>query len=65
MHTRTPTDTLIAAMEEAEKATECLVIMTSNDGEIIWLSSNKSKMVKLGMLELVKQLIVAEIRDER
>jgi len=36
---RTPTETLVAAMEEAEKAIECLVIMTNSDGEILTIGS--------------------------
>lgn len=63
--TRTPTETLIAAMEEAEKATECLAIMSTDDGEIIWLSTNDSKAMKLGLLEVVRQCIIADIKAER
>jgi hypothetical protein len=62
---RSPTDTLIAAMEEAEKAQECMVIMTSSDGDIVWLCSSDKLTVKLGLVETVKQCIVGDIKAER
>ena len=61
---RSPTDTLVAAMEEAEKAAECLVIMTTTDGDIIYLCSTDAKSTKFGLLEMTKQCIVADMRTE-
>lgn len=58
---RTPTDTLIAAMEEAETAEECLVIMTSTDGSIITLGSTDKVSVKLGLLEMAKAICYADV----
>ena len=61
---RTPTETLIAAMEEAEAATECLVIMTQSDGSILTLCSSEQRVVKLGLLETAKQWTVADMVSE-
>lgn len=58
---RTPTETIVAAMEEAETAKECLVIMTSEDGSIITLGSTSVLSTRLGLLEMAKTLILKDI----
>lgn len=64
MTVRSPTDTLIAAMEEAGNAKECMVIMTSEDGDIIWLCSSDKYTIKLGLIETAKQCIVNDIKRD-
>jgi hypothetical protein len=56
---RSPTDTLIAAMEEAETAMVCLVIMTDKDGSIIMLPSTSVLSTQLGLLEMEKAVILS------
>jgi hypothetical protein len=58
---RTPTETIVAAMEEAETAKECLVIMTSEDGSIITLGSTSILSTRLGLLEMAKAMIIRDI----
>jgi hypothetical protein len=58
---RTPTDTIIAAMEEAGTAQECLIILTDKDGSIITLGSTSVRSTRLGLLEMAKALILADI----
>jgi hypothetical protein len=61
---RTPTDTLIAAMEEAGEAVQCLVIITTADGHILTLGSTDQRVIRLGMLEAAKQWLVADMMAE-
>jgi len=58
---RTPTETIVKAMEEAETAKECLVIMTSADGSIITLGSTSVLSTRLGLLEMAKACILSDI----
>jgi hypothetical protein len=58
---RTPTETIVAAMEEAETAKECLVIMTDKDGSIITLGSTSVLSTRLGLLEMAKTLILSDV----
>ena len=58
---RSPTDTLIAAMEEAEMATVCLVIMTDKDDSIIMLPSTSVLSTQLGLLEMEKAVILSDM----
>ena len=61
---RTPTDTLIAAMEDAGEAVQCLVILTTTDGHILTLGSTNQRVIRLGMLEAAKQWLVADMMAE-
>lgn len=54
---RTPSETLMAAMEEVETAQDCMIIIVHKDGDIAWYSSTDSIHRKLGMTEFVKQAI--------
>jgi hypothetical protein len=47
---RSVTETLVAAMEEAGPAKECIVVMTTEDGNLIWLCTDDSRTVKIGLL---------------
>jgi hypothetical protein len=67
---RSPTDTIVAAMEEAETATACLIILTQSDGQIVTLGSSDRRVVRLGLLETAKQWLIADMlrdsmRDEK
>lgn len=61
---RTPSQTLIAALEEfgADEPAECLVIFTTQGGDICTMSSTDLIAVKLGMLEMVKTIVMEDIR---
>jgi hypothetical protein len=55
------TETLIKAMEEAEPAEECLIIMTSREGEIMTLCSSTRLSTKLGMIEMARAIVYADV----
>lgn len=61
---RTPTDTLIAAMEQAGEAKECLIILTTEDGHILTLGSTEQRVLRLGLLEAAKQWMIADMVAE-
>lgn len=63
--TRTPTDTLMTAMEEFGRAEplDCMIIWTDQSGDICWSSTTDSRVTRLGMIEMVKTLIVKGIED--
>ena len=63
MNVRSATETLMAAAEtfgESEPK-ECIIIWTDEGGDICWSSSTDSQTAKLGMLEMVKQIIIHRI----
>jgi hypothetical protein len=62
MAKRSVTETLIKAMEEADTAQECIVVMTTSEGDMIWLASNDAISVKIGLLESAKCWIVSEMK---
>jgi hypothetical protein len=61
---RTPSETLMAALEEVENAQDCLIIIVGKDGDMLWHTSTDRDHAKLGMLEFVKQAIVARVFKE-
>lgn len=63
--TRTPTDTLMSAMEEfgCAEPLDCMIIWTDQSGDICWSSTTDSRVIRLGMIEMVKTLIVKGIED--
>lgn len=58
---RTPTETIVAAMEEAGTAKECLVIMIAEDDAIITLGSTSVISTRLGLLEMAKAIILSDM----
>ena len=58
---RTPTETLVKAMEEVGEAIECLVIMTDASGDIITLGSTSVLSTRLGLLEMAKACILTDV----
>jgi hypothetical protein len=61
MAKRTPTETLVKAMEEVGDAVECLVIMTDAGGDILTMASTDVLSTRLGLLEMAKTLTVKDI----
>lgn len=53
---RTPTDTLMRALEEfgVDEPTECIVIFQTQGGDICTISSTDTVSTKVGMLETAK-----------
>ena len=62
--TRTPTETLIVAMEEADGTRDCLIIMTHEDGSILTIASSPSRIVRLGLIETAKAWMLADMAVE-
>ena len=62
---RTPTETLVKAMDEVGDAVECLVILTEAGGDIITLGSTSVLSTRLGMLEMAKTLILKDVITRR
>lgn len=54
--TRTPTDTLVSAMESfgEDEPKNVIVVFTSKAGDLLWLSSTSTTSEKVGMLETAK-----------
>ena len=61
MAKRSPTETLVKAMEEVGEAVECLIIMTDSNGDIITLGSTDVLSTRLGLLEMAKALTLKDI----
>jgi len=61
MAKRSPTETLVKAMEEVGAAVECLIIMTDSNGDIITLGSTDVLSTRLGLLEMTKSLMLKDI----
>ena len=61
MAERSPTETLVKAMEEVGEAVECLIIMTDSNGDIITLGSTDVLSTRLGLLEMAKALTLKDI----
>lgn len=64
---RTPAETLAAALGEAETApvVECIVIMTDENGDIITCGSTSVLSTRLGLLEMAKAIIIADMVKDR
>jgi hypothetical protein len=62
---RTPTDTLVRCLKEFGKVepVNVLVIWTDVAGDISWSSSTDSQVIRFGMIEFVKQLLVEQLRN--
>jgi hypothetical protein len=62
---RSATDTIAAAMEDADGAEEVFIIMTNAEGDIITLSTTDRVSTKIGLLETAKMRIAAGLtKDE-
>jgi hypothetical protein len=64
---RSPTETLLAALEEfgKDEPSEVMVIFTTQGGDICDMSSTDTLSVKLGMLETVAVFVRQEIAGMR
>lgn len=57
---RTPTDTLMEAMQSfsEDEPKDCMVIYTSQAGDLVWLSSTSTTSHKVGLLETCKYWVL-------
>lgn len=64
---RTPTETLMAALGEFgyDEPLECIVIFTTQEGDICNSSSTNSLSLKLGMVESISEIIRSDLRKLR
>ncbi len=65
MAERTPTETIIAAMEEAETATNAIIVMTTKEGDILTLATTSVLSTRLGLLEMAKAIIISDLVKDR
>ena len=65
MAERTPTETIIAAMEEAETATNAIIVMTTKEGDILTLATTSVLSTRLGLLEMAKAIIISDLVKNR
>ena len=65
MNERTPTETIIAAMEEAETATNAIIVMTTKEGDILTLATTSVLSTRLGLLEMAKAIIISDLVKDR
>jgi hypothetical protein len=63
---RTPSETLIAALEDFGESEPqmCVIIWTSDNGDINWSTSTRNRSPIVGMLETVKHLILKRMEDD-
>jgi hypothetical protein len=61
---RTPTETLMEALSSfgEDEPVNCMVIYTTQRGDICWHSSNSSFTTKLGLVEAVKFYVQEAMR---
>lgn len=52
-------------MEEFGRAEplDCMIIWTDQSGDICWSSTTDSRVIRLGMIEMVKTLIIKGIEN--
>ena len=48
-------------MEDAEGCEDCIVVMTKEDGDILYLCTTDKRATKIGLLETAKLFIAAEL----
>jgi hypothetical protein len=62
---RTPSETLMAALEEVETAKDLMIIVIEKDDSVAWHSTTDQLHRKLGMVEFVGECIRDDIRAVR
>lgn len=64
--TRTPTETLMDALEAfgEDEPKEVIVIYTTQAGDLIWHSSISTTSIKVGMLETAKFWVLEAMKKE-
>ena len=62
---RTPTETLIAAMEEfgKDEPAEVIVVFTTKEGDICNMSSTDTLSTKMGMLKTAELLVEEAMKE--
>lgn len=65
--TRTPTDTLMEAMQSfsEDEPKEVIIIYTMQTGDLIWHSSTNTTSTKVGMLETAKFWVLENMREKK
>jgi hypothetical protein len=63
--TRTPTETLMDALESfgEDEPKEVIIIYTTQAGDLIWHSSVSTTSTKVGMLETAKFWVLERMRE--
>ena len=61
---RTPTETLVRCLEEFGEVepVNVMVIWTDVAGDIAWSTNTDSQVIKFGMIEFVKQLLIERLQ---
>jgi hypothetical protein len=64
--TRTPTDTLMEALEAfgEDEPRDVIVLYTTQTGDLVWHSSTSITSIKVGMLETAKFWVLENARDK-
>ena len=64
---RTPTDTLLEAMQSfsEDEPKDCIVVYTSQAGDLIMLSSTNSTSHKIGLLETAKFWVLENMKNNK
>lgn len=62
---RSVTDTIAAAMEDADGADECYIVITTSDGDMVTHASTNRMSINIGLLETAKLRLAAQlVKDE-
>jgi hypothetical protein len=63
---RTPTDTLMEAMQSfsEDEPRDCIVIYTTQAGDLAWHSSTDSTSHKIGLLETAKFWVLENMKNK-
>jgi len=64
---RSPTETLVYAMEEFGKSEplDCLVAWLDDDGNLCWSQSTRSRTFLIGMVDVIRELAIHDMVNER
>lgn len=60
---RTATETVMSAMEQFGEIEpkDCLIIWTDESGDICWSCTTDSQVVRLGMIEFMKTILMKKV----
>ena len=66
MISRTPSETLMAAMTEfgVVEPKECIIVWIDEGGDICWSSSTDSQSAKLGMVEMLRTILKNQVGEK-
>jgi hypothetical protein len=65
MITRTPTETLMSAMEQFSEAEpkDCLIIWTDEAGDVCWSSSTDALTARIGLAGYMATVLDEQVRE--